>query len=395
MSAYITRGNGRYMGSQPRGSSGAFRGGPRHKTVERDEPDWPSGKLVKVVNVSDLPNLETSPKIERCEYIASYNWLDHPKYPTILVPGSPPLWSPSLSTKRLKEDSGEYFRDPNAARYPHFPAEPAFRALLAMHSDFDLSALDIVGCGSTLGNLLRFCGGINRDFRFNVDLVGDTVFFIRKESSPTVLISDICGYGHAFPEAHTTWEPDVKGSASHQRIIRYDFGGLKFMVRSESDGYLKQESEKDLIKAQSATQADNSTLFETLTVTSKHPTTDGPLEIEMRGRQIPQKAIFDTLWVNQTPYFMFAEHFRGSFEPGDIQPMRISDGMAKWESDHEALLKCYQAVIMEIIATTRSSATGKLQIIRKASGPLEIQERVAGDNADVLPHDLYSRWRKG
>lgn len=75
------------MGSQPRGSSGAFRGGPRHKTVERDEPDWPSGKLVKVVNVSDLPNLETSPKIERCEYIASYNWLDHPKYPTILVPG--------------------------------------------------------------------------------------------------------------------------------------------------------------------------------------------------------------------------------------------------------------------------------------------------------------------
>lgn len=312
-----------------------------------------------------------------------------------------------------------------------FPAEPAFRALLAMHSDFDLSALDIVGCGSTLGNLLRFCGRINRDFRFNVDLVGDTVFFIRKESSPTVLISDICGYGHAFPEAHTTWEPDVKGSASHQRIIRYDFGGLKFMVRSESDGYLKQEveldtqpkdvaatntskSEKDLIKAQSATQADNSTLFETLTVTSKHSTTDGPLEIEMRGRQIPQKAIFDLktraketrrpidmdeihrrLWVNQTPYFMFAEHFRGSFEPGDIQPMRISDGMAKWESDHEALLKCYQAVIMEIIATTRSSATGKLQIIRKASGPLEIQERVAGDNADVLPHDLCSRWRKG
>jgi hypothetical protein len=114
-----------------------------------------------------------------------------------------------------------------------------------MHPDFDLSSLDIVGCGSTLGNLLRFCGGLDKDFRFNVDLVGDTVFLIRKESSPTALISNICGYGHTFPEAHTIWEPEVKGSASHQRIIQYDFGGLKFMVRSESDGYLKEEAELD------------------------------------------------------------------------------------------------------------------------------------------------------
>jgi hypothetical protein len=29
--------------------------------------DWASGKLIKVVNVSDLPNVETLPKIERCE----------------------------------------------------------------------------------------------------------------------------------------------------------------------------------------------------------------------------------------------------------------------------------------------------------------------------------------
>jgi hypothetical protein len=134
------RGNRRYMGSQPRGGRGAFRGGPRYNTVKQDEPDWPSGKLVKIINISNLPTFGTPPKIEKCEYLASYNWLDHPKDPTILVPGmdslpavsatkktnstmcqgSPPLWSPSLSTKRLKEDSGEYFRDPNAARYPQY-----------------------------------------------------------------------------------------------------------------------------------------------------------------------------------------------------------------------------------------------------------------------------------
>jgi hypothetical protein len=234
-----------------------------------------------------------------------------------------------------------------------------------MHPDFDLSSLNIVGCGSTLGNLLRFCGGLDKDFRFGVDLIRDTVFFIRKESSPTAMISNICGYGHTFPEAHTIWEPEVKGSASHQRIIQYDFGELKFMVRSESNNYLKQEAEldtqpkdvtatntsqskKNVIKTQGTIQANSSTLFETLTVTGKHPATDRPLHVEMRGRQIPQKAIFDLktraketrrpidmdevyrrLWVNQTPYFMFAEHFRGSFEPRDVQPMSVADGIAR------------------------------------------------------------------
>lgn len=85
-----------------------------------------------------------------------------------------------------------------------------------------------------------------------------------------------------------------------------------------------------------------------------------PLRIEMRGRQIPQKAIFDLktraketrrpidmnevyrrLWVNQTPYFMFSEHSQGSFEPQDIQPVSVFDGILKWEKDCEALLKHY------------------------------------------------------
>jgi hypothetical protein len=299
-----------------------------------------------------------------------------------------------------------------------------------MQPDSDLSKFDIVGCGSTLGNLLRFCERIDKDFRFDIDRVRDTVFFIRKESSPTALIPDICGYGHAFPEAHTMWEPEVKGSASHQRIIQYDFGGLKFLVRSESDGYLKQaadldaqpndaqtantsmaplESKESLAKAQEESEADNYALLEALRVTGGASSTVGPLHIEMRGRRIPQKALFDLktraketrrpidmdevfrrLWVNQTPSFMFAEHFRGFFEPRDIQSVSISDGISKWEKDQEALLKHYQAIVMEIIAATRNSATGKLQVIRRGSGPLEIQERVA--DADVLPHDLRSKW---
>jgi hypothetical protein len=77
-----------------------------------------------------------------------------------------------------------------------------FRTLLTIYPDFDLLSLDIVGCGNTLGNLLRFYGGLDKDFCFNVDLIGDIIFLIRKENLPTVLISDIYGYGYTFPEAH-------------------------------------------------------------------------------------------------------------------------------------------------------------------------------------------------
>ena len=61
----------------------------------------------------------------------------------------------------------------------------------------------------------------------------------------TALIPDIYGYGHSFPEVHTMWEPEVKGLSSHQHVIQYDFGGLKFLVRSESDGYLKHAADLD------------------------------------------------------------------------------------------------------------------------------------------------------
>lgn len=95
------------------------------------------------------------------------------------------------------------------------------------------------GCGSTIGNLLRFARGIDKSFKFDVDVIGNTVCFVRKETSPTAIMENVRGYGHAFPEEHTSWDEDVKGSESHQRIIRYELGDVKILVRFESDGYYK------------------------------------------------------------------------------------------------------------------------------------------------------------
>jgi len=88
--------------------------------------------------------------------------------------------------------------------------------------DFNAQEVDVFGCGSTFGNLLRFARNVETEkpFRFLVEVVGKTVFLIRRENSPKEVIADIRGYGHSFPEANTTWDADLQSSDTHQRIIR-------------------------------------------------------------------------------------------------------------------------------------------------------------------------------
>jgi hypothetical protein len=263
-----------YCGSRGFGTRGSsWRGKDRRNQAKSPVPSaltLPLGQIVDSISIKALLVEQDAPTIQNVEYVASYNWLEG-KSPIILVPGkrpewnhidhsltsmrltancihqqwltttntgSPPAWTPPVGETKLKPDSEDVFRDINAARYPSHPLEPTFRALKVMEPEFDLHTIDIVGCGSTIGNLMRFSGSLSKPFRFDVDMVGDTVLFVRRESSPTEIIQDLQGYGHTFPEAYTTWDSAVRNSCSHQRVVQYEFGGLKFLVRSVSPKFL-------------------------------------------------------------------------------------------------------------------------------------------------------------
>lgn len=201
-----------------RGGANLSRAGPPQNLP----PPKPLGPTIDSINIKTLLTEEDAPTIKGVEYVASYNW-NSGNSPVILVPGSPPAWTPPETDPQLKPSSEDVFRDINAARYASYPLEPTFRSLQAMQPRYDLQAVDIVGCGSTIGNLLRFAGSESKTFRFDVDFIGNTVLFVRKESSPTELITDLRGYGHTFTEAYTTWDSEVRSSCSHQRIIHYEF----------------------------------------------------------------------------------------------------------------------------------------------------------------------------
>lgn len=252
-----------------------------------------------------------------------------------------------------------------------------------------------------------------------VQVVGDTIFLIRRENSPTQLIPGVRGYGHTFPESYTTWPPDVKNSASHQRVIRYDLGGLNCVIRFEADGYLKHLAKEKAIESETEIlepSVDNLNEMLACALTGKGPAAGDPsrrkdLAILHRGEAISQGAIFDLktrsvykvkedtlgselprLWVGQIPNFILARHESGVFD--DIKVSSVRAQIDEWELSEQDVIHKFVALLRKIIATAKDRSDGKLELLRQPdSSLLEVRQQAAGVN-DALTDRLFARWSK-
>ncbi|KAF2493866.1 hypothetical protein BU16DRAFT_464533 [Lophium mytilinum] len=393
-------------------SSWGPRSGPMPDIAAR-----PLGPLLMTFTKADLEPKEFAPlppTIRDADYVASYSWLNK-ETPTVVVPGAPPAWTPLDHPKELDEDKGVYYRDPNAARFPSYPTEPAIQAVFKEHPEFQTTDVDIFACGSTLGNLLRFASGVDKPFRFSVEVIGRTIFFIRKENSPTELIPDVRGYGHTFPERYTTWDSDVKGSESHQRLIKYNFGGFSCVVRFECDGYLPEHPDVTSRKAAAPGTLDPVSLvdsFATASISSKPSESTAELKVETAGFHIPQSAIFDLktrsnrrkaeidmaevyprLWVTQTPNFIIGYHHGdGIFR--DIRKNDIRGGLTGWEKNNADALTRLASIMHKLVDFARTSDHGKFEVYREVADRLEIREQL-DEKSDALPPSLKAKWVQG
>lgn len=321
--------------------------------------------------------------------------------------GKPPRWTPLAKPTKLAEDSGEYFRDKNAARYPKHPMEPAILALLATDPTIR-SKLDVITCGSTIGNLLRFVRNGDRSFRILVELVQDAVFFIRRENSPIELIPGVYGYGHTFPEAYTCWDPDVKGSASHQRLVRYSFGGLHLVVRFEGDGYIVMTPSSSE-KSQDATVND---LIQGLVAgdISEKLSPGTKLKVQRSGEVVSQDLVFDLktrsikkkgqdtlgeelprMWIAQISKFILAYHTSGVFD--NIEVRDVHKDVEDWEKTHNEELSKLAALIHKIILEVRGRPDRKLELCHDGSGRLEIREQ-RPEAGNALSVETKALWAK-
>lgn len=327
---------------------------------------------------------------------------------------------------QLQQDRGHYYWDKNAARFPEHPLAPAVAASLAT-SPANLDDVDVVACGSTLGNILRFVRGQDKKCRILVERAGKAIFLIRRENSPTELIPDVRGFGHTFPEAYTTWDPVVKSSTSHQRIVKYRFGGMKFLVRFEADGYLDGEGKQDMPSAGRINAEDSSlshtldtienitnlVLESTLSLSQQLPS-PGVTSMQLRtgGRAVDQSRIFNLktrsrrtidrdhmreelprLWVSQIPNFILAFHTNGHFRKADIYIHDTRKAVQSWELENKEELVRLATLIRHIVnlSGTSSVDNGKLELTLDGSGRLDVRKQLL-DAGDVLPTDLKVKW---
>ena len=256
---------------------------------------------------------------------------------------------------------------------------------------------------------------MDKSFRILVEAVGDTVFFVRRENSPTELISGVYGYGHTFPDAYTTWDAEVKRSVSHQRIIRYDLGGLDCVVRFAADGYHKELVSQGSEVGRRLEPANADAFHDMLaSVLSKSaiddlpPAHDTPLTVVHGGQQIPRAAVFDLktrsirkkdqdtlgeelprLWVAQVPNFILAYHTSGVFE--EIQTRNIQHEVEEWENENEDTIRRFAVLLRKIVAFARSTADRKIEVRSSKVNVLELREQTE-DVRQTLPAVIEARW---
>ncbi|KAM3441819.1 hypothetical protein NHJ13734_002650 [Beauveria thailandica] len=390
--------------------------------IAEETPDAPFGPVFTEIPRSGISSTKSDgeiPKITETQTVACFNWLEGEE-PHIIVPGMPPKWTPLDRPRTLKQDAGIYYRDRNAAHYPDNPLEPTVEAIMKLNPSvgdtMTVRNIDIFGCGSTLGELLRFVRGTQGTFRILVERLGKTVHLIRRGKSPLETIPNIRGYGHTFPESYTTWDTCSRGSSSHQRVVQFQFGGLECLVRFEGDGYLPDKAgervkkESRLGRQELNTPEDLAALL-SISGTASH-SSKSPLKISEAGCLVPQGAVFDLktrsikrkdeedaiiadelprLWIRQISTLILAYHTCGTFRDIQIRDMRAE--MAEWEELNREALACFAKLLKQIVDISSELQDGRMEITCKEGDDGLCFRTQTADVKPAFSTATESRWK--
>ncbi|KFY67379.1 hypothetical protein V496_01570 [Pseudogymnoascus sp. VKM F-4515 (FW-2607)] len=343
--------------------------------------------------------------------LSSYNWIEAPS-PTIAVPGTPPLWSAPSAPRQLKKDSGLVYIAQNAARHPDSPLEPLFRALSITNPSFDIRSTDVVTDRNNIRKLLSFINpSMTRNgletFTINIEVTKNTAIFSRDETVTHEFIGpdEFKGYGHEFEKAYTTGQ--IGASTGHHRIITYRFGGLNFIVRHETDGYVdhtKMSSSDDKGPESDSLSSMLGSLSLSPTKGLQITTPGSKLRIKEEGQMISLESTLELktrvihkrieirevapqLWISQTPKLVRAYHQRGTFQVPEVED--VAAVIKTWEEDNQRDLRKLAALISEIIDMVKGCGGNAIVKYDRLGDKLVIWKV---NRRKMLPKDLYSMW---
>ncbi|KAG8905589.1 hypothetical protein FRB99_008587 [Tulasnella sp. 403] len=323
-------------------------------------------------------------EIKNAEAVASYSWTSE-KTPTIIVP----------VLGNVSADTGLIYLDQNSARLGHdvSPLSPIFAAIADMNKEECLKDVDIISDRNNLRKLLKWVTGSADDgFRMDVDVVGNTCLLTRVDDFDSETIVGFRGFGRQYEKVSTKLPPGNEKSTGHYRVISFDFGGIKILLRCEVDACTGVVGDDLHLlnttrpKANVPPTPDNP--FSELTILHTQPTFMVPqsslIELKTRSAKRPLEwdEVYAQLYFSQMPYLYVARHNNGKFS--DVRNLSITgshlQACAKRAESGMAQLK---AALLSILRAVRAQgAEARLSLVYR-DGQLVLYKRKEGAGRPV------------
>ncbi|KAM0790113.1 hypothetical protein ACM66B_005439 [Microbotryomycetes sp. NB124-2] len=374
----------------------------RTKTVTRPL-DESLGKSIKTLEAKGGAPQEEPIALEGFKAVSSYNWIEDTPA-SILVPGSPPIWAnPELPMSPEKDkDAKASVVDANAAHAPESPLAPLVAAIKTLEPNYDFKSINVITDRINLRRLLNWASPDNaaehKDFRIDLDRVGNTLFMTRWE--PTNEGSK-AAIEQAFKKealSDPTCYPEDKEVGQHNRIVELTFLGKKMLVRFLVDACLAEARQRSLSTSTQGTlspQNDNANLPPMQDIASG-------LTIHTAGGLVPQSSLvelslmsktakFDRLsameqmFFSQTPSLYLSRHSKGSF--GSYEDVKLREMRVEEKKAQPGLTKL-GAVLDDVAEAFKALGDNAKAALVCKGGKLELFERSGGIQG--LPEGLAS-----
>ncbi|KAF9240054.1 hypothetical protein BU15DRAFT_46128 [Melanogaster broomeanus] len=284
----------------------------------------------------------------------------------------------------------------------HSPLLPLFIAIDNMQEKFSYDDLDLVTDRNNLRKLLRFVTGAQaaeKDFRIDIDLAGKTCLLTRREEKNSETVVGFRGFGHEYEKAATRATPGCERATGHHRIVSYDFGGLKILLRFEVDACLSASTSDDEFlesfsslnigsrgaAATTAPPASAPTTTSALAVQFTVPRTLTPqsdmIEIKTRAshRALDWTEIYPQLYLSQTAYLYVAKHERGNFQTVE-KTLLNSATMRPYAKQAETSMGQLKALLGQILGVVRKEGNNVSLSLVCQGGKLTLYKRTTGRN---------------
>lgn len=313
----------------------------------------------------------------------------------MVVPSAPPVWIPQELPINLPADTASV--DPRLS-LPGSVPESILRALDVTSPGFAARDLDFIGDRKNLRALFCFFTSGIALHRIDLELVGQTLIFhwgwtaggySHRENS----------YGLSFEDKFTG--PYSPGILRHHRVVAYNFGGLRALVKYQVDAYLSTSHSRDPTPLTSVHPWVPSTTSPTGIQIVKHGEVVPPedvVEIKtlIEGFRPTHHRTLTQLWFSQTPTIIAGYHDgRGHFSSIEKINVKETGDLDAWEIRNTQTLRKVVRLI-EMIKEYMSFSPCKKQA-------LVIESSRSGRNGTIkfyeldssfmgLPDDLRQKW---